>query len=117
MKVFLWVLKESGAEGVPSFKQLRDVQTKLRETSGTPSELHKSAHGNLFYMNDIRKIVANVSCPSHSIWLGLLNASHSRITLTPSCDRISMPTLKSPTVLSRRSGMQRSGGRRWIYDS
>lgn len=62
MKVFLWVLKESGAQDVPSFKRLRDVQKKLRETSGTPSKLYKSAHGNLFYMNDIRKIIANVSC-------------------------------------------------------
>lgn len=61
MKVFLWVLKEGGAQDVPSFKQLRDVQTKLREMSGTPSTLYKSAHGNLFYMNDIRKIIANVS--------------------------------------------------------
>ena len=68
MKVFLWVLKESGAQDVPSFNRLRDVQTKLRETSGSPSKLYKSAHGNLFYMNDIRKIIANVGClASHLI--------------------------------------------------
>ena len=61
MKVFLWVLEQSGVQDVPSFKRLRDVQTKLRETSGAPSELYKSAHGNLFYMNDIRNLIANVS--------------------------------------------------------
>ncbi|KAF9783812.1 hypothetical protein BJ322DRAFT_1021595 [Thelephora terrestris] len=59
MKVFLWVLKESGVQSVPSFRQLRDTQAKLCETSGTPSKLYKSAHGNLFYMNDIRKIITN----------------------------------------------------------
>ena len=60
MKVFLWVLKESGVQDVPSLKRLRNTQAKLRETSGTPSNLYKSAHGNMFYMNDIRKLVANV---------------------------------------------------------
>ena len=60
MKVFLWILKECGAPDVPSFKRLRDTQSKLRDTTGATSTLHKSAHGNLFYMNDIRKIVANV---------------------------------------------------------
>jgi hypothetical protein len=67
MKVFLWILKESGAPDVPSFKQLRDIQARFREKSGTPSTLYKSAHGNLFYMNDIRKIITNVSCPPHPI--------------------------------------------------
>lgn len=60
MKVFLWVLKECGTSDVPSFKQLRDTQAKLRDTTGVTSTLHKSPHGNLFYMNDIRKIIANV---------------------------------------------------------
>ena len=68
IKVFLWILKESGAQGVPSFKQLRGLQAKLRETSGTPSKLYKSAHGNLFYMNDLRETVANVSQGANSLY-------------------------------------------------
>ena len=62
MKIFLWVLKESGAPDVPSLGQLRRVQTTLRDSSGVPSDLHTSAQGNIFYMNDIRSIVAKVYC-------------------------------------------------------
>jgi len=60
MRVFLWILKECGAPDVPSFKKLRDTQAKLRDETGVTSTLYKSPHGNLFYMNDIQKIVANV---------------------------------------------------------
>lgn len=60
MKVFLWVLKESGAADVPSFNQLRQVQATLRDSSGVPSKLHTSAQNNKLYMNDIRSIVAKV---------------------------------------------------------
>ena len=73
MKVFLSILRECGAPDVPSFKHLRDTQTKLRDTTGATSKLHKSAHGNLFYMNDIRKIIANVSVCVHSIQFSVPN--------------------------------------------
>lgn len=63
MKVFLWVLKESGAPDVPSLGQLRKVQATLCDSSGVSSELHTSAHGNVFYMNDIRSIVSKVRHP------------------------------------------------------
>ena len=63
MEVFLWVLKESGAPDVPSLGQLREVQATLRDSSGVPSDQHKSARGNIFYMNDIRSIVSNVRRP------------------------------------------------------
>ena len=66
MKVFLWVLKECGAPDVPSFKRFRDTQAKLRDDTGATSTLYKSPHGNLFYMNDIRKIIANVRV-SHKV--------------------------------------------------
>ncbi|KAF9644917.1 hypothetical protein BDM02DRAFT_3157045 [Thelephora ganbajun] len=59
MKVFLWILKECGAPDVPSFKQMRTTQATLRETTGVTSTLHKSTHGNLFYMNDIRRIISD----------------------------------------------------------
>jgi len=60
MRVFLWILKECGAPDMPSFKKLRDTQAKLHDETGVTSTLYKSPHGNLFYMNDIQKIVANV---------------------------------------------------------
>ena len=60
MKIFLWVLKESGAPNVPSLGELREVQATLRKSSGVPSESHKSARSNVFHMNDIRSIVAKV---------------------------------------------------------
>ena len=63
MKVFLWVLRESGVPDVPSLDRLREVQAMLRDLSGVPSKPHKSAHGNLFYMNDIRSIIAKVCHP------------------------------------------------------
>jgi len=65
MGIFLWVLKESGAPDVPSLGQLREVQETLRDSSGVPSESHTSARGNVFYMNDIRSIVAKVRHPHY----------------------------------------------------
>ena len=62
MKIFLWVLKESGAPDVPSLGQLRAVQATLRDLSGIPSKAYTSAQKNLFWMNDIRSTVAHVCC-------------------------------------------------------
>jgi len=62
MKIFLWVLKESGAPDVLSLGQLREVQATLRDSSGVPSGSYKSAQNNVFYMNDVRSIVAKVCC-------------------------------------------------------
>lgn len=66
MKIFLWVLKESGAPDVPSLSQLQNVQATLRDLFGVPSDLHKSAHSNVFYMNDIRSIIAKAHHPFFS---------------------------------------------------
>ena len=63
MRVFLWILEESGVPGVPSLHQLREVQATLRDSSGVPSELRKSAHSNLFYMNNIGSIISMVCHP------------------------------------------------------
>ncbi|KAJ7143259.1 hypothetical protein C8R46DRAFT_1167848 [Mycena filopes] len=58
LRVFLWVLKESGCNNVPSFDALRQVQKKLRSEVGIPSIPCKSPFGNVFFMNDPRSIVA-----------------------------------------------------------
>ncbi|KAJ7764445.1 hypothetical protein B0H14DRAFT_2403380, partial [Mycena olivaceomarginata] len=58
MKVFLWILKESGTQGVPSFDHLRKVQKKLCEKCGIPTTQYKTATGNIFYMNNPRTLIA-----------------------------------------------------------
>ncbi|KAJ7195190.1 hypothetical protein GGX14DRAFT_537297 [Mycena pura] len=58
MRVFLWILQESGAKNVPSFDRLRKVQKQIREEYGIPNIPCKSAFGNIFYMNDPRAIIA-----------------------------------------------------------
>ncbi|KAJ7692327.1 hypothetical protein B0H16DRAFT_1851861 [Mycena metata] len=58
MRVFLWVLKESGCKNVPSFDALRRVQKEIRSEIGIPSIPCKSPFGNVFFMNDPRAIVA-----------------------------------------------------------
>ena len=61
MKVFLWVLHESGARDVPSFDALRKLQKRLNSQSGISSKSHQSLQGNLLFINDPRELVAHVS--------------------------------------------------------
>lgn len=60
MKVFLRVLREAGAEDVPSFASLRKMQSHLRTGCGISTHQYKSAQGNTFFMNDVREIIAKV---------------------------------------------------------
>ena len=60
MKVFLWVLREAGVHDVPSFAFLRGMQSDLRAKCGIPTHQYKSAQGNVYFMNDLQKIVAKV---------------------------------------------------------
>ncbi|TFY52145.1 hypothetical protein EVG20_g10686, partial [Dentipellis fragilis] len=58
MQVFLWVLKEAGVHDVPSLYAFRQFQKSLRKCTGIPTHQSKSAHGNVFFMNDLATIVA-----------------------------------------------------------
>jgi hypothetical protein len=60
MRVFLWMLRESGAKDVPSFDRLRQVQKEIRAEYGIPSIPCKSPLGNVFFINDPRTIIAQV---------------------------------------------------------
>jgi hypothetical protein len=62
MKVFLFILRSSGARDVPSIGELRRVQKDLRSSgAGVPTIPFKSALGNVFHVNDPRSIIAKVS--------------------------------------------------------
>ncbi|KAJ7767826.1 hypothetical protein B0H16DRAFT_1787465 [Mycena metata] len=58
LKMILWIMKECGAKDVPSFNAFRAMQTHIRKTTGVRTEPHKSDLGNLFYVNDIRDLIA-----------------------------------------------------------
>ncbi|TFY66993.1 hypothetical protein EVJ58_g1912 [Rhodofomes roseus] len=49
LKVFLWVMKECGTPDVPSFKQLRALQEKVKAEMNIKTSPHVSAPGNQFY--------------------------------------------------------------------
>jgi hypothetical protein len=67
LKMILWIMKECGAKDVPSFNAFRAMQTHIRKTTGVKSEAHKSDLGNLFYVNDIRDLIAKVSLASRLV--------------------------------------------------
>lgn len=59
-KMILWIMEACGAKDVPSFNAFRAMQKQIRLTAGVKSEPHKSDLGNLFYVNDIRDLIAKV---------------------------------------------------------
>lgn len=61
MRMILWVLREAGANSVPSFKALRKFQDQLRNDAGIRTAKFQSPRGNVFYANDLRDIIAKVS--------------------------------------------------------
>ncbi|KAI0349150.1 hypothetical protein OH77DRAFT_1533351 [Trametes cingulata] len=58
MRMFLYVLRECGVKGVPSFDGFRKMQGQLRERCGVPTIPCKSSHGNVFWMVDPRALLA-----------------------------------------------------------
>ena len=60
MGVFLWMLREAGVRDVPSLTSLREIQSRLRAESGIPTRQCESAQGNVYFMNDLREMIARV---------------------------------------------------------
>ncbi|KAJ7863721.1 hypothetical protein B0H13DRAFT_2237080 [Mycena leptocephala] len=58
LKMILWIMDACGARDVPSFNKFRAMQKHIRKMVGVRSEAHKSSLGNLFYVNDIRDLIA-----------------------------------------------------------
>ena len=61
MKVILWLLRELGVKGVPSFDGLRKMQKLLREKQGVPTINWMTPKGNAFSFNNPITLIANVS--------------------------------------------------------
>ncbi len=61
MRVIIFVLKEAGARDVPSFDQLRKTQNQICGKCGVPTLKCESSFGNVFFMNNVRSIIAKVS--------------------------------------------------------
>ena len=66
MKVFLWLLREAGVQDAPSFPSLRKMQADLRAECGIPTHRYESVQGNIYFMNDVQKIIERV-CDSADI--------------------------------------------------
>jgi len=63
MRMFLWILRECGIPNVPSYDSFRKMQTELSASCGNANGpvSSKSMFGNVFYVNDIRGSIAQVS--------------------------------------------------------
>jgi hypothetical protein len=60
MKAILWALKELGVPDVPSFRQLRSVQSALAQRINVSPSRHYSAMSNIFYQNSLGALLALV---------------------------------------------------------
>ncbi|KAL0060162.1 hypothetical protein AAF712_013056 [Marasmius tenuissimus] len=60
MKSFIWALHELGVPNTPSFYSLRKTQERLRKSHGISNIECKSVQGKVFYINDIRDVIANL---------------------------------------------------------
>ncbi|KAH7905228.1 hypothetical protein BJ138DRAFT_1118659 [Hygrophoropsis aurantiaca] len=59
MKLFIWVLQESGARDVPSFYALCKLQKELKNSGGgVPTIPYTSPLGNVYFLNDPRMLIS-----------------------------------------------------------
>ncbi|KAG8914101.1 hypothetical protein FRC01_004225 [Tulasnella sp. 417] len=58
MRLILWVMKQAGCPNAPSFTGLRKTQAELRKIIGLKTHQYTSQIGNIFYMNDIPKLIS-----------------------------------------------------------
>ncbi|KAI0739530.1 hypothetical protein C8Q80DRAFT_1199197 [Daedaleopsis nitida] len=58
MEMFLFVLRECGVKNAPSFYYLRKIQKHICSMCGTPTIPCCSPQGNVFWMVDIRTLIA-----------------------------------------------------------
>ncbi|KAF7316136.1 hypothetical protein MIND_00131700 [Mycena indigotica] len=59
MRVILWIMRETGAQDVPSLEGLNRVQKEIRVESGIPTLPCLSPLGNVFFMNNPCAIIAH----------------------------------------------------------
>ncbi|KAF8206039.1 hypothetical protein K438DRAFT_2092296 [Mycena galopus ATCC 62051] len=60
MRMFIFVLKEAKCQDtIPSYNRFQDFQKNLREQCGTPTLPCCSPLGNVFFINDVQKMIAN----------------------------------------------------------
>lgn len=60
MRILLWLLGEAGVANVPSLYRLRKIQKELREMQGVQTLPCRSTHGNVFFINNPRTLIAQV---------------------------------------------------------
>lgn len=61
MRLILWVMKQADCPNTPSLTALRKTQEELRRIIGVKTHQYSSQIGNIFYMNDIPKLISQVS--------------------------------------------------------
>lgn len=59
ISAFIFVLKEAGVTGVPSYDKLRRIQKKLHERISVPSRRSVSSQQNVYYTNEIAAQIAS----------------------------------------------------------
>jgi len=117
MNVFLWMLREAGVRDVPSFRSLRQMQSRLRTECGIPTHRYESVQGNIFFMNDVQRMIVNVCA---LLFVSMICASDVdllyRITQIHSSVHTSTSILRFRVGQSRKFGRPRNGGRRLIHE-
>ncbi|KIJ50037.1 hypothetical protein M422DRAFT_44514 [Sphaerobolus stellatus SS14] len=73
LQLFMWVLKELRVPNVLSVDQLRSMQEKLRDKcGGIETKLFQSDLGNIFYCNDLSRLIAQISTIFKQIYIFIL---------------------------------------------